>query len=174
MSTFGSNTLSELRATDRYSKSSRTCRMGCLSFSSKILFILSLLFLTKSYRRCTVKVFCLGLKTCNFIKKRLHHRFFPVKFTKVLRAPILKNICERLLLFLQEFEQNNPKCSLICSIYIVILWLFVLTIQKIDIIMAFFSKIMAALSFFKKVSLPLPHCCVPDDVCFGQCMMLSL
>ena len=47
MSTFGSNTLSELRASDRYSKSSRTCRMGCLSFSSKILFILSLLFLNQ-------------------------------------------------------------------------------------------------------------------------------
>ena len=35
---------------------------------------------------------------CNFIKKRLQHRSFPVKFAKLLRTPILNNICERLLL----------------------------------------------------------------------------
>ena len=39
-----------------------------------------------------------GLKTCNFIKKLLQHRHFPVKFAKFLRTLILKNICERLLL----------------------------------------------------------------------------
>ena len=38
------------------------------------------------------------LKACNFIKKRLQHRYFPVNITKFLRAPILNNICERLLL----------------------------------------------------------------------------
>ena len=41
---------------------------------------------------------CVGLKACNLIKNRLHHRCFPVKFTKYLRKSILKNICERLLL----------------------------------------------------------------------------
>ena len=39
-----------------------------------------------------------GLQVCNFTKKRLHHRCHPVKFVKYLRIPILKNICERLLL----------------------------------------------------------------------------
>ena len=40
-----------------------------------------------------------NLKACNFIKKRLQHKCFPVKFAKSLRAPpILKNIYERLLL----------------------------------------------------------------------------
>ena len=39
-----------------------------------------------------------NLKACNFIKKRLHHRCFPVKFAKILRIAILKNICERLSL----------------------------------------------------------------------------
>ena len=34
----------------------------------------------------------------NFIKKRLQHRCFPVKFAKYLRTPILKNIFEWLLL----------------------------------------------------------------------------
>ena len=39
-----------------------------------------------------------GLKAWNFIKNRLQHSCFPVKFAKFLRTPILKNICERLLL----------------------------------------------------------------------------
>ena len=48
--------------------------------------------------------------TCNFIKKKLQHRCFPVKFAKILRTSILKNICEELLLImllcLVCFEQN--------------------------------------------------------------------
>ena len=39
-----------------------------------------------------------GHKACNFIKKRLQHRCFSVKFAKFLRAPILKNTCEWLFL----------------------------------------------------------------------------
>ena len=39
-----------------------------------------------------------GLKACNFIKKRLQRRCFPVDTAKFLRRPILKNMCERLLL----------------------------------------------------------------------------
>ena len=37
---------------------------------------------------------------CNFIKKRLQHRCFPINIAKFLRTPILKNICECLLLHL--------------------------------------------------------------------------
>ena len=39
-----------------------------------------------------------GLQVCNFIKKILRHMYFPVKVAKFFRTPILKNICERLLL----------------------------------------------------------------------------
>ena len=39
-----------------------------------------------------------GLQACNFIKKRLQHSCFPAKFANFLRTPILKNICEQLLL----------------------------------------------------------------------------
>ena len=39
-----------------------------------------------------------GLFLIKFIKKRLQHRCFPVNFAKFLRTPILRNICERLLL----------------------------------------------------------------------------
>ena len=39
-----------------------------------------------------------GLRPATLLKKRLWHRCFPVNFAKLLRTPILKNICERLLL----------------------------------------------------------------------------
>ena len=38
-------------------------------------------------------------QACNFIKKSLQHRCFPVNIAKFLWAPILKNVCERLLLY---------------------------------------------------------------------------
>ena len=41
-----------------------------------------------------------GPKACDFIKKRLKLRCFPVKITKFLIKPILKNIWERLCLLL--------------------------------------------------------------------------
>ena len=39
-----------------------------------------------------------GLHASNFIKKRLQHRYFPVKTAKFLKTPFLKNIYERLSL----------------------------------------------------------------------------
>ena len=38
-----------------------------------------------------------SLQICNFTKKRLQCRCFPVRFSKFLRTPILKNSCKRLL-----------------------------------------------------------------------------
>ena len=37
------------------------------------------------------------LKACNFIKKRLQHRCFPMNISKLLRTTILKNNSKRLL-----------------------------------------------------------------------------
>ena len=37
-------------------------------------------------------------QACNFTKIRLPHRWFPVNFMKLLRTPILKNICQQMLL----------------------------------------------------------------------------
>ena len=48
-----------------------------------------------------------ALQVCNFIKKKLQHRCFPVIIAKFLRIPILKNICERLLLFIQKICWNT-------------------------------------------------------------------
>ena len=50
----------------------------------------------KKFTNLKVKQQCwsfAGLKACNFIKKRLQHRCFPVNLMKFLRTPILKNIC---------------------------------------------------------------------------------
>ena len=59
-----------------------------------------------SHPRCSVKKsvlknfenVCKGPQACNFIKKRLQHMCFLVKFATFLRTPTLKNICEQLLL----------------------------------------------------------------------------
>ena len=39
-----------------------------------------------------------GPQNYNFVKQRLHHRFFPDNFLNYLRAPILQRIDERLVL----------------------------------------------------------------------------
>ena len=46
------------------------------------------------------------LQSWNFIKKRLKHRFFPVNITKILRAPVLENICQRLFELFPTWASN--------------------------------------------------------------------
>ena len=48
-----------------------------------------------------------GLKVCYFIKKRLHHKCFPVNIDKFLRMLILKNIGEWLLLIKRNCSEWN-------------------------------------------------------------------
>ena len=81
----------------------------------------NLIYFRSSHRRCSVKkdvlkncvnfsgkhlrcwsLFLIKSQTCNFIKKRLHHRYFPVRFAQSLRTPVLKNICSRLLLLFPQ------------------------------------------------------------------------
>ena len=59
---------------------------------------------------------CGGLKACNFIKKRLQHKYFPKNIAKYLRTAILKNMCERWLLHLlvmtlTKFLSSGKACS---------------------------------------------------------------
>ena len=50
----------------------------------------------KNFANFTEKHLCWSLlQVYNFIKKRLQHWCFPVKFAKFLRTSILKKICER-------------------------------------------------------------------------------
>ena len=50
-------------------------------------------------------------EACNFIKKRLWHRCFPVNFATFLRSPFLQNTSGRLLLFylIIRHQQNRSK-----------------------------------------------------------------
>ena len=50
-----------------------------------------------SHRRSSVKYLCWSLslirpEACNFVKQRLKHRYFPVKFKKFLRTSFSQNI----------------------------------------------------------------------------------
>ena len=50
-----------------------------------------------------------GMKTYNLNKKRFQHRHFPVNIVKLLRTPVFKNICERLLQFCYASETTNSQ-----------------------------------------------------------------
>ena len=56
------------------------------------------------------------LQPSNFIKEKLQHRCFPVNIAQFAKVPILKNICERLLLLMVIFSQEKTICNvaLIC------------------------------------------------------------
>ena len=74
--------------------------------------------------RVVLKFWGLGtLQACNFIKKRLQYRSFPVNFAKLLRTSILKNVCQRLLL--------NADSSLSCHKWTKILQIFLNTLSQI-------------------------------------------
>ena len=67
----------------------------------------------------------LMIQACNFIKKRLHHRWFPVINAKFWRTPVSKSICNQLFLkiyplllfwFLEEIsEVAFCQCSMLVS-----------------------------------------------------------
>ena len=80
---------------------SHICSVVCIALSISIQNKKSHIQKKMSMKSLFYKV--VGLQVCNFIKKRLQHRCFPVKFAKVLRTPILENICERLLLHILLF-----------------------------------------------------------------------
>ena len=57
----------------------------------------------KNFAIFTGKHLCWSFSLIIFFKMRLQHRCVPVNIAEFLRAPILKNICERLLLPLVVF-----------------------------------------------------------------------
>ena len=68
-----------------------------------------------NFENFTGKHLC--LKACNFIKKKLQHKCFPVKFAKFLRAATLKNMYEKLPLHLNIFcqfslDRPSPKLTM--------------------------------------------------------------
>ena len=57
-----------------------------------------------------------GCKTCNFLKKRLRHRCFPLNIAKFLRVPILMKICEQLLLLFLLLTVNISSYGLVSAL----------------------------------------------------------
>ena len=55
--------------------------------------------------------FKVGVLSVNFIKKRLQQWCFSVKFAKSLRTPILKNICQRLILSIKDQSSCRVETS---------------------------------------------------------------
>ena len=49
------------------------------------------------------------LRACNFIKKRLQHRYFPVKFAKFLRTPFFTEHLQWLLLLVKSSQPCGGK-----------------------------------------------------------------
>ena len=86
--------ISEVATHKKYSSKnlqiSRKIRSSHQKCSGKI----GILKFRKFHRKTPV----LDAKAYNTIEKRLQHWCFPVRFAKFLGTPILKNICERLLL----------------------------------------------------------------------------
>ena len=62
--------------------------------------------MTKNLANFTGKHLRWSLFLINFIEKRFQHRCLPVKFSKFLRTPILKNVCKRLLLLCISFTHK--------------------------------------------------------------------
>ena len=97
-----------LRFLKRYRSSHRKCR------SSHRRFIVRK-YVVKNFENFTLESFLWSCRlwACKFLKKRLQHKCFPVKFAKLRRTPILKSICRQLLL-----EVFYEKAVLkICNIY---------------------------------------------------------
>ena len=60
-----------------------------------------------------------GLEDRSCIKKRLQHKCFLVNIAKFLRTPILKNICERQLLYLLLIIQLLIKYSAAADLFLI-------------------------------------------------------
>ena len=61
-------------------------------------YLLQKLLVAKNYSLLLAKNHSLLITFCNFTKKQLQHRCFPVNFCETWKTPILWNICKRLLL----------------------------------------------------------------------------
>ena len=77
----------------------------------------------KNFARFTGKYLCLSLCLLELQVFKLQHRCFPVKFAKLLRTPILKNIWKRLLLYwgvfvIDKTQINMLKKDLFCGIFV--------------------------------------------------------
>ena len=66
-------------------------------------------------------------QACNFIQKRLQHRFYSVKFANFLKTRILKNICKMIASF-QDSSQDRCVFRALSSIYKLALFVIIVNI----------------------------------------------
>ena len=79
---------------------------------------------------------------CNFIKKKLQYRCFPVKFVKLLRISISKNICKRLLAYfhydyLHHFHYHHFHCN--CKMHLYCLRILLTNLVDCNMILCLFQ-----------------------------------
>ena len=82
------------------------------NLTSVITMELKFYFLCEGKQLCR-SLFLIKLLACNFIKKRLQHRYFPVNIANFLGTPISKNICKQLLLIISSsssWKSISAKC----------------------------------------------------------------
>ena len=99
------------------------------------------------------------LKACNFVKKRLQHSCFPVKFVKSLKTPILKNVCERLLLI--SFNPFVPTASFLyplkTSENLTVFWCIQRLVLSSLLFLSIFCIFSTVLIGFKNIACPFKH-----------------
>ena len=74
-----------------------------------------------------------GIHACNFIKKRLQHMCFPMKFAKFLRTPILTQFREGFIGAAHGGGSKKSPLSKICHTY--------LTMMKLGTVIPYLKKI---------------------------------
>ena len=81
----------------KYRNSHRRCRSSHQRYSVRKGVLKNFANFTGKQLCWSLFLWCCRPPACKFFIKRLQHKYFPVKFAKLLRTPILKNICKRLL-----------------------------------------------------------------------------
>ena len=74
-----------------------------------------------------------GMEDCSCITKRFQHKYFLVSIVKILRTPILKDICKRLLLYICRpllNQKHNIKWFLLRSFVDLVSIYFLLIVSR--------------------------------------------
>ena len=89
------------------------------------------------------------LQVCNFIKKKLQCRCFPVKLVKFQRTSTLMNIYERVLLKTSTLEKKNHLSIFYLQNYVLII--ITITFEALKFLLSFSADKVFANLFFKNI-----------------------
>ena len=89
-----------------------------------------------------------GLKSCNFIKKRIQGRCFPVNFAKFLKAPIFTKHLRWLLLYFAKLKLNLEKSYILGKLMkLQLRYLYLLYIRHSNIVATALSNVTLKLPY---------------------------